>query len=544
MKTIKYFAAVIAICALAVGCNKEQANVLSELQPSKSYVTIPADGGSVSIEINATEAWTFDVLVAQDSTRLDDVKGKVKVNYEKSQLEIDDNKWVTISPLNGNAGKTTVTFTAPKSEESNTTEFLVNVGDKQQHIIVAQTVGAKEYPISTVEEVNEGPETTYRVQGTCTSISSTVYGNWYLKDAAGKTLYIYGTVDASGSYNWSDLNIAVGDLVTVQGPKQVYNGTVELVDVSVIEVKKALILSDDGNKTITKGTDPFTITLTNKGEKLTYSTENDWLSIEGGFATDDKGNLVFTVYPAANGTGALREGTVTFIATKGSGDKMESTEFPVAVKQLGTDALTEGGIKKISEICATTSSSKTPAFYDVMIDKAKVTFKNGSNIFIEDATGGLVIYNADCTLAVGDVVTGRVYGEGYAYQTLPEATQFNYELAKVESGKAPKPTEATIEQILNGGNAYVSRYVVIKDATVPEGIDVTYSKITKAGNIQQGDKSLPLQIQSSGKWNGNKIYFYSNHPENSRVEVTAVLGVYKGNLQLNIYDGSQIKDIN
>ena len=251
MKTIKYFAAFIAICALAIGCVKEQANVLSELQPSKSYVTIPADGGSVSIEINATEAWTFDVLIPQDSTRLDDVKGKVKVNYEKSQLEVDDYKWVTIAPTSGAAGKTTVTFTAPKSEESKNSEFLINVGDKQQRIIVNQTVGAKDYPISTVKEVNEGPETTYRVKGTCVTISSTVYGNWYLKDEAGDQLYIYGTVDAGGSYNWDALNIAVGDIVTVQGPKQVYSGTVELVDVSVVKVEKALLLSKDGSKTIT-----------------------------------------------------------------------------------------------------------------------------------------------------------------------------------------------------------------------------------------------------------------------------------------------------
>ncbi|MBO6096675.1 MAG: DNA-binding protein, partial [Bacteroidales bacterium] len=50
--------------------------------------------------------------------------------------------------------------------------------------------------------------------------------------------------DGAGKYNWASFGIEVGDEVTVQGPKTTYNGTVELVDVSVVKVSKSLIKVD------------------------------------------------------------------------------------------------------------------------------------------------------------------------------------------------------------------------------------------------------------------------------------------------------------
>ena len=93
---------------------------------------------------------------------------------------------------------------------------------------------------ATCAEVIAGIDgTKYRVTGKCTEIKNATYGNWYLEDATG-TVYIYGTLDAEGkAKNFSSLGIEVGDVVTVEGPKKTYNGTVELVDVKVINITKA-----------------------------------------------------------------------------------------------------------------------------------------------------------------------------------------------------------------------------------------------------------------------------------------------------------------
>ena len=38
----------------------------------------------------------------------------------------------------------------------------------------------------------------------------------------------------------------LGDVITVEGPKTTYNGTVELVDVTVISIKKSLVKIEEG----------------------------------------------------------------------------------------------------------------------------------------------------------------------------------------------------------------------------------------------------------------------------------------------------------
>ena len=93
---------------------------------------------------------------------------------------------------------------------------------------------------ATCAEIIAGADgTNYRVTGKCVEITNTTYGNWYLEDATGK-IYIYGTLDAEGkTKNFASLGIEVGDELTVEGPKKTWNETVELVDVKVIEIKKA-----------------------------------------------------------------------------------------------------------------------------------------------------------------------------------------------------------------------------------------------------------------------------------------------------------------
>ena len=93
---------------------------------------------------------------------------------------------------------------------------------------------------STCADVIAGPVgEIYRVKGRVDRIINTIYGNWYLVDETGE-IYIYGTLDANGlSKNFLSLGIEEGDIVTVEGPKGVYNGLVELIDVTVLNIVMA-----------------------------------------------------------------------------------------------------------------------------------------------------------------------------------------------------------------------------------------------------------------------------------------------------------------
>ena len=93
--------------------------------------------------------------------------------------------------------------------------------------------------VGTCQDVINGQDgTIFRVKGKCTNILNTTYGNWDLEDETG-TIRIYGTLDAEGkTKNFLSLGIEVGDIVTVQGPRKDFNGTIELVDVTVISIEK------------------------------------------------------------------------------------------------------------------------------------------------------------------------------------------------------------------------------------------------------------------------------------------------------------------
>lgn len=93
--------------------------------------------------------------------------------------------------------------------------------------------------VGTCQDVINGEDgTIFQVKGKCVNILNTTYGNWDLEDETG-TIRIYGTLDAEGkTKNFSSLGIEVGDIVTVQGPRKDFSGTIELVDVTVISIEK------------------------------------------------------------------------------------------------------------------------------------------------------------------------------------------------------------------------------------------------------------------------------------------------------------------
>ena len=143
---------------------------------------------------------------------------------------------------------------------------------------------------TTIGEVLNGEDgETYTVTGTVTSISNIGYGNYYLEDETGQ-LYIYGTKNADGLYpkdaegTWYtyDFGFVVGDVITVTGPKTTYNGTVELVDVQVVEVVKRAPLGMfriSGNVGYEGGTLEYMVRAA--AEPDVFTQYPDWASVTG-----------------------------------------------------------------------------------------------------------------------------------------------------------------------------------------------------------------------------------------------------------------------
>lgn len=535
MKLKYIIPAAIAALTMLASCSENDTLELDNIKVSQSYIAIPEKGGDVTVEITASEDWTFDIDFDVEEKKLDEEKGVVKYYVPTKQLDLKDNSWFKVSERSGSKGKTKVTFHADATTESRSSALQIKAGDKIQNVIVAQTAGAQEVKAVSVKDVIAGTDgKTYRVKGFCTAISNTNYGNWDMADSEGNSIMIYGTKDASGVYNWNSFNIAVGDEVLVEGPRKTYGSTIELVDATFISVKKALLACDDVNKFIAKEATSFELKVVQKGDGLSFETNSDWLTIEdNGYTSDGKGNLIFKVNVEENATGLNRTGSIVLKSTK----KDDETILPVSITQLGSSAVAEGGIAAINGILKTATDKKKPAKFDYILKNAKVTYKNGSNIFVEDETGGLYVYGSDA-LKVGQVINGRVWGEGYAYKNLPQTSAFNLQFAKVTTPEDSKvePMSVTLAELNANFDYYMNRYVKISDAKVETEIDAKYPEVKSNGKITDGTNTFGLRIQSTGKFNGDKIYMYIQAAKDAKVDVVCIPSVFNSDKQLLIYE--------
>lgn len=370
---LKYIIAVLASAlTLAVGCEKDTLNVLSEVQVSSSYVAIPQTGGSNTIAVDAIGAWNITGAPA----------------------------WLTISPASGSAGVTNVSFSAASTLDGRNCEVLLTCDGKTQRINVIQ--GLATVSKATCKEVENGPDSkTYLVTGICTAIANTSYGNWYLDDGTA-SIYIYGTVDASGAYNWSKFNIEVGDEVTVQGPKTTYNGTVELVDATFISVNKSLIKVEETNPEdgiVEADGGEFKVVLSNKGDGLYVTVPDDakdWLSI----AQIAGNNVTFNV---ADNEGKARSTTLTF-ETKKSGKTYTAQTTLSQLGRTGTIA-TPFTVAEAIEYCADLAGATATDFcvagviskivYTYSVEKGEGTatfWISDDGVFYDDKTKDFEAY--------------------------------------------------------------------------------------------------------------------------------------------------------
>ena len=389
MKLKYIFPLIISALIFMVSCEDEDSmTLLDEIQVSSSYVSLPVSGGSNSITITAIEGWTIE-----------------KVTTDK-----DDVDWLSFSTNSGGAGETDVVFSAESTLDGRTAEVLIKSAGKTQRINIIQ--GLAQISEASVEEVRNGPDgKTFLVTGVVTSISNTEYGNWDLTDETG-TIYIYGTLDAKGaSKNFLSLGLEVGDEVTIEGPKSTYAGSPQLVDVTVIEIKKSLVKVDSvENEILPVEGGEFIAHLTSKGDGVSVEIPEDaksWLSIS---SIQTEGENTVIKFKADANAGGDRSTVIIFGTSFES--KLYSTEVSLSQK---------GAIIKasIAEFLAAEVGDTQYRLTGVITDISNTTY---GNLDIRDFSGETYVYGIqdfqDKDLKVGDIIT--IVGKRAAYKDDPQ----------------------------------------------------------------------------------------------------------------------------
>ncbi len=445
---------------LLAGCSEDQVlGTFGDLNLSTTYISIPAEGGDVKVTLNAGEAWEFS-----------------------TEKDFAIPEWITVSQTSGEAGKTELTFSAEASDAGREAELKIVSGTKSQFLKVRQ--GEMTASKATCKEVNEAPDgKSFVVSGTITKIVNTTYGNWYMTDGTAE-LYIYGTLDAEGKEkNFTSLGLEVGDKVTIEGPKSSYNGDPQMVNVTVLDIEKALLKIVSEATEVDKEGGVLEIKLASKGKGAFFSVADecqDWISysdaeyidgVPSKLEPNPADTIVYTFNIAPN-DGSAREGSISFFANEGE-------PIPYTFTQAG-------GIADVT----------VAEFLAAEVDEAKqyrivghVTgFNNyNNNFYVKDYTGEVYAYYVNTqgqTLAIGDFVT--VVGKRSEYKGTPQM---------------PKGT--LLEKYTATPEVSVAEFLTKED-----GNDVYYKltgTITEIKNAQYGN----VYLQDA---NGDIVYVYGLLP--------------------------------
>jgi len=252
-----------AIAFTFVGCEQPE-QFLDEIKVSKSYISLPVEGGDVKIEVDAVADWS---IVAWDAAK---------------QVEAEIPEWLTVEPASGSKGKVEVVFSAEATTESKEVVLHLNCDGACQVLNVVQITEKAEPEAKTCKWINENGEdgVVYRAKGVVTLVNSSyaTYGGFSINDGTA-TLVVYGS-DTKGTYP----NLEVGDEVVVDGPWSTKyanfgNGS------QIVSLSKSLIKVEKMSPAeLDAAGDVFTVILTNKGEGLTVSipeADQAWLSVSG-----------------------------------------------------------------------------------------------------------------------------------------------------------------------------------------------------------------------------------------------------------------------
>ena len=441
MKLKYIIASFVAAAALLVGCTVEEpVSKLVGLEVSEDYVSVAAESQtSATITVTADGSWTASV------------KG---------------GDWLSVSPANGSGGQTTMTISAADASAARKAAVYIVMGDKTKIVTVSQLApqGVDVEP-STCAEVYAGENITYRVTGTVTTIANTSYGNWYLND---------GTVEGDG--------IEVGDKVTVEGPKSVYQGTVELVDASIIKIEKSLIDASLTTATVSPAAGKDTLLVSSKVQPVLVTVNADWVKVSD---LTEEGNYLITY--DANPRTADRTATFTIKA-------------PGAVKAV---TLTQAGVPAtgmtVTEIIAAADNDMVQTLPSTVV--VALTTRGA---VLSDGQNALYAYgNSAAALKTGNGV--KVSAKKTTYNGVPELTDITDVFVDSEGNAVNHPTATDITATAAEYNASVAEYIKLSGTLSVSG---NYYNMTLDGidpETKMGSIVYPVDELNAKSFDGKKI---------------------------------------
>ena len=546
------------------------------------YITVPVNAGEVVVgyPVNALNFYSFAFM------------GTVHTPYIDGEEEFTDSVIVTITCTTPDADiyYTTDGTTSPKCDCAAAPEYKKPIVIKETTTIKAAAYTGNDWSaIATKTFVkkegpkNLGPKTiaeflemknavdTCILTGVVDSLVNTVYGNFNLVDATGK-VYVYGLLTPDGQkQKFADLGVAEGDTLTVKALYGEYQGKPQAPNAIFVSVKKEPMPSPIDHTYFAYDNDWKQDTLSSAewdaaNEKvivnIVLGKQAAWQAqvfcqtafvVREGYeyqlkvkmkSNKDIGGVTVKYQDQPDQNPIYYRNDIALTANQefaidtahmtgvGGGNGLIVFDFGYAaagtvIEIYDLEIYETQDLAPIS--CAEVySKSKND---DVVLNDVVVTFANGANVWVKDATGSMLIYlpsNTSVEWKAGDVLSG-VAGTVDIYQTLIYEVKPSVEqVAAITAtpGEAPEPVE------LNAVLAEDINKVIILKGIMVEGAfaEGTASNI----NINVGNQAIVLRNQFK-----NAFTFVSGQA----YDIIAVVSAYQGAVQLYFIDAFEAQGI-
>ena len=422
---------------VATSCLKEGESLASSISADKTELLPFEAAGSADqvIKVTADGDWvagapSWIVLSSYTGSGNAELTVAAKDNYDaKDAMQAPREGVITIGGSNGSC--------------------VISVrqrGDKGKLLVIFETVTIKQF-LSKPED----KDVFYHLSGTIGSPYSNyeTYGNFYLRDAAGDSILVYGltaTKQASNDKSYASLGLKEGDPVSLAGYRTSYSGTAQVGGGYVYDPEKQNVQISPESYEAAIDTGDFVLDIISRGT-YTVTPSADWIICEA----PDADHQV-KVHVKKNEGQAPRNGKITVTATVGGVD--QSVECKIS--QMCNEPANATAIADVaSQVMGST----------MRIHGTVVMSTGGNNGYILGENGAYVYVYYNNSYAVGDSV--KVVGKTSSYSLgLQFAPYFDQKLGKGKF-KTSNPevlTASSLESFITGAsntNLMNAKYVKV-----------------------------------------------------------------------------------